>query len=259
MLPLHTRLLPGLAALSYRSGFSKRCIPISTSAPCRDRVRGSCLRLERPYLRRNLASFAQAAVPVAFGFRSTTIVIGWPAEALPQLLETISRMRRPDRDRSVIGIKLRRGAAIIDPRHLPRELAEIARRLGRDKQRYVVAMPGQRDIARGAAPMLAVIEVGLVERAPLPFVDRPGIAVPELAEFAGRLIGAGDKRDQPLGLSGFAVEGDRDAAVLVDAADRADRAVDDAGPAFVARAEVPVNWIRSFSAKGRAPSAVSST
>ena len=95
----------------------------------------SCLRLERPYLRRNLASFAQAAVPVAFGFRSATIVIGWPAEALPQLLETIGRMRRPDRDRSVIGIKLRRGAAIIDPRHLPRELAEIARRLGRDKQR----------------------------------------------------------------------------------------------------------------------------
>ena len=81
--------------------------------------------------------------------------------------------------------------------------------------------------------MLAVIEVGLVERAPLPFVDRPGIAVAELAEFPGRLIGAGDKRDQPL-LSGLAVEGDRDAAVLLDAADRADRTVDDAGPAFVA-------------------------
>ena len=135
--------------------------------------------------------------------------------------------------RNLLLIKLRCGAAIIDPRHLPCELAEIARRLGRDKQRDVVAMPGQRDIARGAAPMLAVIEVSLVERAPLPLVDRPGIAVPELAEFAGRLIGAGDKRDQPLRSAGFAVEGDRDTAVLLDAADRADRAIDDAGPAFV--------------------------
>ena len=161
------------------------------------------------------------------------MVIGWPAEALPELLETFGRVRRPDRDRSVVDIKLRCGAAIIDPPHLPCELAEIARRLGRDKQRHVLAMPGQRDIARGAAPMLAVIEVGLIERAPLPFVDRPGIAVPELAEFAG-LPDRCRRQTRPADPSSrFAVEGDRDAAVLLDAADRADRAVDDAGAAFI--------------------------
>ncbi len=82
-------------------------------------------------------------------------------------------------------MKLRRGAAIIDPRHLPGELAEIARRLGRNKQRDVRAMPGQRDIARGTAPMFAVIEVSLIERAPLPLIDRPGIAMPELSELTG--------------------------------------------------------------------------
>src|SRR3954447_11947751 len=80
--------------------------------------------------------------------------------------------------------------------------------------------------------MLAVIEVGLVERTPLPLIDCPCIAVSELAEFPGRLIGAGEKQDQPL-LPGFAVEDDCDAAVLLDAADRAYRAVNDAGPAFV--------------------------
>ena len=90
-------------------------------------------------------------------------------------------------------MELRGCAAIVDPGHLPGEPAEIGSRLGRDKQRDVFAMPGQRDIARRVAPVLAVVEVGLVERAPLPFVDRPGIAVPEFVEFAPGIIVAGDK------------------------------------------------------------------
>src|SRR3954454_13358953 len=131
-------------------------------------------------------------------------------------------------------MKLRRGAEIIDPRHLTGELAEIARRLGRNKQRDVRAMPGQRDIARGAAPMLAVIEVGLIERAPLPLIDCSGVAVPELAEFAGFRTGAGDKRNKLLVHAGFAVESDGDPAVFLNAAYRANRAIDDAGAALIA-------------------------
>ena len=88
----------------------------------------------------------------------------------------------------VLCVELRGGAAIIDARHLPRQLAEVARRLGCDKERNVLAMPGERHIARGAAPMRAVVEVGLVERAPLPFVDRPRIAVAEPVEFTTRVI-----------------------------------------------------------------------
>ena len=259
MLPLHSRLLSrsghALIGTDFRNDAYRFQLALhaAIALPC------SCLRLERPYLRRNLASFAQAAVHVAFGFGSAAMVIGWSAEALPELLETVGRIRRPDRDRSVIDIKLRRRAAIIDPPHLPCELAKIAGGLGRNKQRDVVAMPGQRDIARGAAPMLAVIEVGLIERAPLPLVDRPGIAVPELAEFAGLLIGAGDKRDQPLLLAGFAVK------ATVTRPSSSMRRIVPTAPLTMparrssARAEVPVNWIRSFSAKGRAPSAVCST
>ena len=135
--------------------------------------------------------------------------------------------------RVLLDMELRGRAAIVDPRHLPGEAAEIARRLGRDKQRDVLAMPGQRDIAGGVAPVLAVVEVGLVERAPLPFVDRAGIAVPEFVELARGIIVAGDKGDQALGRSGLAVKCDRD-LVALDHADGADTAIDDPGLPFLA-------------------------
>src|SRR5271168_3229540 len=43
-------------------------------------------------------------------------------------------------------------------------------------------MPGERDIARRRAPIFRMIKISLVERAPLPFVDRPGIAVAKTLE-----------------------------------------------------------------------------
>ena len=78
-----------------------------------------------------------------------------PACACRRLAAASStRARRSARSTGAAGsgfswrVKLRGRAGIVDPRHLPGELAEIARRLGRDKQRDVLAVPGQRDIAR---------------------------------------------------------------------------------------------------------------
>ena len=57
--------------------------------------------------------------------------------------------------------------------------------LRRDEQLGLVAMPRQRDIARRRAPVLRMIEIGLVERAALALVDRAGIAVPKILELGG--------------------------------------------------------------------------
>ena len=77
---------------------------------------------------------------------------------------------------------MRGGAALVHSRHLPGELLEVGRRVGGDEQLGLVAVPRQRDIARGRAPMLGVIQVRLIEGPPLPFVDRAGIAVPKILE-----------------------------------------------------------------------------
>ena len=116
-----------------------------------------------------------------------------PVSGFFDLRATYHEVDRCSRLRVLLRMELRGGTAIIHPRHLPGEPAEIGSRLGCDKQRNVFAMAGQRNIAGRVAPVLAVVEVGLVERAPLPFVDRPGIAVPEFAEFARGIIGAGDE------------------------------------------------------------------
>jgi hypothetical protein len=55
-----------------------------------------------------------------------------------------------------------------------------------------------------------------------------------LAKFSGFRSGAGHKRDKLLVRAGFAVKSDGDTAVFLNAADRADCAIDDAGPTFVA-------------------------
>ena len=81
--------------------------------------------------------------------------------------------------------------------------------------------------------MLAVIEVGLVERAALPLVDRAGIAVAELVEFAAVVSRAGDEGNEPLRRAGLGVKRDRD-AVALDRADGADSAIDDPGPSLLA-------------------------
>src|ERR1700719_4613105 len=59
-------------------------------------------------------------------------------------------------------VEMRGGAALVHSRHLPGELLEVGRRVGGDEQLGLVAVPRQRDIARGRAPMLGVIQVRLI-------------------------------------------------------------------------------------------------
>ena len=80
---------------------------------------------------------------------------------------------------------MRGGLAIVDARHLAGQFLEVGSRVACDKDLGLVAMPGQRDIARRRSPVFGMIEIGLVERAALAFVDRAGIAVPELFELLG--------------------------------------------------------------------------
>ena len=91
-----------------------------------------------------------------------------------------SKLRPVSRARSSIGVSGRTGP----PSSPPWKNCEAARRsscapfagrarshrggVARDEQLGLFAVPGQGDIARGRAPMLRMIEIGLVERAPLP-------------------------------------------------------------------------------------------
>ena len=79
-----------------------------------------------------------------------------------------------------------RGGLDLAARHLPGEFACVAGGLPRDKHLRTVTLPRQRDIARRPAPMMGVIEVGVVEGLALALVDRPGIAVPEARELRCR-------------------------------------------------------------------------
>src|SRR5271154_2635359 len=78
-------------------------------------------------------------------------------------------------------------------------------------------MPRQRHVTRRPSPMCGMIEIGLVDRAALAFVNRAGIAVPKILEH-GRI-----EREQR---AVFAVEANDDPAPL-DAADDAGIAVID--------------------------------
>src|ERR1700728_915253 len=82
-------------------------------------------------------------------------------------------------------IIVRRGLAVVDARHLPRQLLEAWSRVARNEDLGLVAMPRQRDIAGRRSPVLGMIEIGLVEGAALSFVDRAGIAMSEFLELLG--------------------------------------------------------------------------
>ena len=75
--------------------------------------------------------------------------------------------------------------AVVRTRHLPRQRRSIRRRLGRGKHQRLMALPGQGNVRRRAAPMPRVIKIGLVESAALALVDRSGVAVAEAMERPG--------------------------------------------------------------------------
>lgn len=95
------------------------------------------------------------------------------------------RRERVHRAQILLGMELRRGAALVDASHLPGELLGVLRGIARDKQRGLVAVPGQSDVAGRRSPVLGVIEVGLIERFPLPPVNRTSVAVPKFLELGG--------------------------------------------------------------------------
>src|SRR5262249_5878943 len=132
----------------------------------------------------------------------------------------------------IVRNELRCGAAVVDPCHLPGELPEIARGLGRDEERDVVAVARQRDVARRGSPMLAVVEVGAGQCPTLAFVDRSRIAVPHVIEFTGRVVRADLEFEEALRRSTPRIKRDRDPIVL-DGADRADRTIDETGGAII--------------------------
>ena len=79
-----------------------------------------------------------------------------------------------------------RGRFHFAPSHLAREFAHVPRRFGRDEHLGLLALAGERDVARGLPPMMRVQEVGLVERLALALVDRAGVAVTEPGELRCR-------------------------------------------------------------------------
>jgi hypothetical protein len=81
--------------------------------------------------------------------------------------------------------ELRRGTALIAPRHLPGNVIHIAGGLACDEQLGLLAVPGQRHIARPRAPMFRMIEVCLVEGPALAFIYRARIAMPEPGKRLG--------------------------------------------------------------------------
>src|SRR6185295_16739890 len=113
---------------------------------------------------------------------------------------------------------MRGGLTIIDARHLTGQFLQVRSRIARDKDFGVVAVPGQRNIARRRSPMLRMVEISLIERPALALVDRAGISVPEVLELLGV------KRDHP---SRPAVQFEMNGRVL-DLGDRAGMAVEEA-------------------------------
>jgi hypothetical protein len=102
-------------------------------------------------------------------------------------------------------------------RHLPRELSGVARRLAGDKHLRALPLPGQRDIARRPAPMLGVVEIGVVQGLALPLVDRPGVTMPEARERGSRPRHRAPAVERRSELSGAAVDtGDRADIAVVD-------------------------------------------
>ena len=108
-----------------------------------------------------------------------------PLPRAGKLLQGFARGERANRADMLAGIERRRGAPVVDAPHLARKLLHICRRVAGNEQRRIVAMPGKRDVARRRTPVFRMIEIGLIERAPLPAVDRAGIAVTEFVERLG--------------------------------------------------------------------------
>ena len=75
-------------------------------------------------------------------------------------------------------------APVFNAGHLARKLVDVGRRVARHEKLDLVPVPGQRNVARRRAPVFRVIEIGLVEGAALPSVNRAGVAVAELIELA---------------------------------------------------------------------------
>ena len=96
----------------------------------------------------------------------------------PRLLGRPRLLRRRQLVRRRIGD---RGRLDLGAPDLPRELADVARRLHGDEHLGALALARQRDIARAARQCLRVHQIGVVEGLALPLVDRPGVAVPEAA------------------------------------------------------------------------------
>jgi len=73
-----------------------------------------------------------------------------------------------------LAMKLRRGTPVVHARHLPGELVEVRGGLSRHEHGGVLARTGQGHVARSAAHVPGMIEIGLVQRAALALVDRAG-------------------------------------------------------------------------------------
>src|SRR4051812_49292766 len=112
---------------------------------------------------------------VVFGARGRRRVLR------PERLARIANLGPlPLRGRELVDGGVRdRGCLHLAPPHLARELTHVARRFGRDKHLGLLALAGERDVARGLPPMMRVQQISLVERLALAFVDRAGIAVTE--------------------------------------------------------------------------------
>lgn len=97
---------------------------------------------------------------VLFGSRGRSWVLC--PERLPRIAELgpLPLRRRELVDRGVRD----RGWLHLAPPHLARELTHVARRLGRDEHLRLLALAGERDVARGLPPMMRVQQIGLVQR-----------------------------------------------------------------------------------------------
>ena len=99
-----------------------------------------------------------------------------PADLSPAIWHSCAGRSR------VFVAECRRAALFLHPRLALRARVE---RIRGDEDLGLIAVPGQRDIARRRAPMLRMIEIGLIERPPLPAIDRAGIAVAECLKSVG--------------------------------------------------------------------------
>jgi hypothetical protein len=85
-------------------------------------------------------------------------------------------------------MELRCSPPVVYARHLSGELIEVSSRLSRYKHGGVLAVTGQGHIARCAAHVPRMVEIGLVQRAALPLVDRASVTVSETVELTGLIL-----------------------------------------------------------------------